>query len=254
MKDNAINHMMKKLLIGKAALALLLGTAAAQYPGWQHSGSLFILTTPEGANLPATASEENFPVLVRIDKDWFDFSQAGPKGEDLRFSDHGGEALAYEIEEWNAANGTASIWVRIPVIKGNARQRVEMFWGKAGASSESSGSAVFAADNGYASVIHMNGPLKDELGTVTPADQGTAAARGLIGEGRRFTRGQGIDCGKKITNYPYSDQPSTSEAWFRADPEAVGSKILYWGRYATRFNGKTGTATRWVSALIPHRA
>jgi hypothetical protein len=27
--------------------------AFAQYPGWQHSGSLYILTTPEGANLPA---------------------------------------------------------------------------------------------------------------------------------------------------------------------------------------------------------
>ena len=42
--------------------------------GWQHSGSMFILTTPEGAGLPAGTSVEEFPVLVRLNKEWFDFS------------------------------------------------------------------------------------------------------------------------------------------------------------------------------------
>ncbi|MCX5656346.1 MAG: hypothetical protein NTY65_17050 [Planctomycetota bacterium] len=42
--------------------------AAAQYQGWQHSGSLYILTTSDGANLPASASEDGFPLLVRLHK------------------------------------------------------------------------------------------------------------------------------------------------------------------------------------------
>ncbi len=86
----------------------------------------------------------------------------------------------------------------------------------------------------------MDGALKNELGAVTLEDKGTTKAPGAIGEGRSFTRGKGIDCGKKITSYPYSGNSFTSEAWFRAEPEAAGSKILYWGRYAKRYNGKTG--------------
>jgi len=212
--------------------------AFAQYAGWQHSGSLYILTTPEGANLPASASEDGFPLLVRLGKDFFDFNQAKANGEDIRFSTSTGKSLAYEVDEWDAANGTASIWVRIPTIEGNARQEIKLYRGKADASSESNGSAVFSADNGYASVLHMNEAMKDELGTVTPVDAGTTLAAGIIGKGRHFVPGKGINCGNNITNYPYSDSPFTSEAWFRA--EATGSTIFYWGRYATRYNGRTG--------------
>jgi hypothetical protein len=45
-----------KSLRGIAAVLVILGPAAAQYPEWQHSGSLYLLTTPEGADLPASAS------------------------------------------------------------------------------------------------------------------------------------------------------------------------------------------------------
>ena len=98
-----------------SALMLCLGTrlavaedkAAGAYQDWAHSGSLFILTTPEGTNLPATASEQEFPLLVWLNKDWFDFKQAKPAGEDIRFSSDTGVPLKYQIEEWDAANGTA---------------------------------------------------------------------------------------------------------------------------------------------------
>ena len=56
----------KLLLLAGALLASSTPHAAAQYPGWQHEGSLFILTTPEGADLPATAAVEGFPLLVRL--------------------------------------------------------------------------------------------------------------------------------------------------------------------------------------------
>src|SRR5436190_13491523 len=42
--------------------------------------------SPEGANLPASAAVEGFPLLVRFHKDFFDFSQANANGEDIRFA------------------------------------------------------------------------------------------------------------------------------------------------------------------------
>ena len=236
--------MTKKTLLGMVMLLVLFERAPAQYQGWKHSGSIYLLTTPEGANLPASASEEGFPLLLRLDKDFFNFSQAKGDGEDIRFSTSTGTPLAYQVEEWDPANGTASIWVRIPTIKGNARQEITLYWGNADAASESSGSAVFNAENGYASVLHMHEALKDELGTVTPVDDGTTLAAGIIGKGRHFVPGKGINGGDHITNYPYSDMPFTSEAWFRA--ETAGAAVFGWGRYATRYNGKTGDGNEVV--------
>ena len=219
--------MMKPILLGTALLALLLQTASAQYEGWQHSGSLWILTTPEGANLPATAAEEGFPLLVRLDKDWFEFGQARAKGEDIRFASGTGTPLAYEVDEWDAARGTASIWVRIPKIKGNARQELKMFWGKADARSESKGAAVFNESNGYLSVWHMNDPVKDVTGRLEAKDTGTTSAPGMIGKSRHFDVGKGISCGENVTSYPTGSSSHTSEAWFKA--EQSNASILGWG-------------------------
>lgn len=230
--------MIKQITVVLIAFATLFGNATAQYAGWPNSGSLFILTTPEGADLPATASEDNFPVLVKLVKGVFDFSKAKANGEDIRFLADG-KPLAYQIEEWDDAKGTASIWVRVPNIKGNARQEIKMFWGKADAATESNGSAVFNESNGFACVLHMDEALKDELGSVTPKDEGGATvAAGIVGKGRHFVPGKGIPCGDHIKNFPYSDMPFTSELWFRG--EIAGATLFSWGRYATRFNGKTG--------------
>lgn len=209
-----------------AVFALSIATARAQYPEWQHSGSIFILTTPEGANLPASAVEEGFPLLVRLDKDSFDFTQAKPGGEDIRLAAEG-KPLPYEVEEWDAARGVASLWVRIPVIKGNARQEIRLYWGNASAASESSGPAVFNESNGYLSVWHMNGPVKDSAGTLESKDTGTTATAGIMGPARHFEGRQGIFCGDKITNYPAGSSPHTSEAWFRA--EKPNCTVLAWG-------------------------
>ena len=201
--------------------------AAAQYQGWQHSGSIYLLTTPEGANLPATTTETDFPALIRLDKEWFNFSQAKAKGEDVRFATSTGKPLAYQIEEWDATSGVASIWVRIPTITGNAHQEMKLYWGKADAASESSGSAVFNESNGYLSVWHMNEPVKDEVGTLDSKDVGTTATAGIVGPARHLAGRQGVFGGDKIPNYPAGASPHTSEAWFR--PEKPNATILAWG-------------------------
>ena len=70
---------------------------------------------------------------MRLNKDWFNFGEAKAKGEDIRFATGAGTPLAYQIDHWDAAAGTAGIWVRVPAIKGNARQEIKMYWGKADA-------------------------------------------------------------------------------------------------------------------------
>ena len=190
-------------------------------------GEIAILTTPDGANLPASASVENFPMLVRLHKDWFDFSQVKANGDDIRFTDADGVQLAYQLEEWNPALGTASVWVRIPRIAGNARQVIRMLWGKSNAASKSDGKAVFNESNGYLSVWHMDDPTRDEVGTLQSKDDGTTSTRGVIGKARRFAGKQGISGGDKITNYPTESTPHSSEAWIR--PDKSNGKIIAWG-------------------------
>ena len=209
----------------------MLETAPAQYQGWQHSGPLHILTNAEGADLPATASEENFPLLVRLNKETFDFSQAKANGDDLRFSGEG-KPLAYQIEEWDAAQGRASIWVRIPLIKGNARQEIKAHWGKADAAVESSGKAVFNESNGFVTVMHLNDSVTDETGTLTPANQGATSSDGMIGKSLNFVYGRGgVIGGEEITGYPAGNSACSTGFWFRDNkmPGPWGSRIVTWG-------------------------
>jgi hypothetical protein len=239
-------YQIERIVCGVILLTGLLQAASAQYSGWQHSGSMYLLTTPEGANLPVSASEDGFPLLVRLHKDFFNFNQAKPQGEDVRFSTSTGTPLAYQVEQWDAANGTAGIWVRLPTIKGNARQEIRVHWGEADAASESSGAAVFNESNGYLSVWHMNGPVKDEVGTLDSKDVGTTATAGMVGQARHFAGEQGIFCGEKIANYPSGAGSHSSEAWFRA--EKPNATILGWGNEG----GGRGSKVRMQFRSPPH--
>jgi Concanavalin A-like lectin/glucanases superfamily/Domain of unknown function (DUF2341)/Carbohydrate esterase, sialic acid-specific acetylesterase len=202
---------------------------ATTYAGWKHHGTITLLTTPDGANLPASATVEGFPVLVRLRKDWFDFSQAKANGDDLRFSTAGASPapLPYQVDAWDAEAGTADIWVRVPTITGNTRQDLLLHWGKSDAVSESNGATVFNESNGYASVWHLNGPVTDAVGVLSAKDNGTTDTSGIIGKARHFAGDQGIFAGEKIEHFPTGPQPHSSEAWIRAT--ATNGNILGWG-------------------------
>jgi hypothetical protein len=231
-KKNWINLMKRSLfslLLPLYALILPWGamnTALAQYADWKHKGTLILLTTSNGANLPASAREENFPVLVRLNSDTFDFKQAGGNGSDIRFSSKG-KPLAFQVDHWDADKGEASIWVRIPVIRGNERQEIKLHWGKAGAISGSNGNAVFNDSNGYAVAMHLGEELKDETGNLTPVNQGTEPCPGAVGLARRFDTGKGIACGERITSLPTGLGPFTTSVWLKA--EKTNGRAVGWG-------------------------
>jgi len=194
---------------------------------WKHSGSLWINTTSAGADLPAGARVEQFPLLVRLHRDFFDFSQAQPGGEDVRFVSPDGVPLVHQIEEWNPSAGQASLWVRIPVIEGNSRQEIQMRWGNPRAVAPSGNRSVFDASNGYLGVWHMDPRGQDEVHGLKGKDTGTQPVQGLIGPARHFEAGQGISLGEQIAHFPTGSRPHTTEAWFRA--KQPNSRILGWG-------------------------
>lgn len=200
---------------------------AVQYRDWTYSGSVWLLTTSDGASIPEGTAVEDFPLLLRLHRDFFDFQQAQTNGADLRFTTSANQPLAYQIEDWDPQRGVAAIWVRVPKIHGNARQEIKIYWGNPNATSESSGKAVFNESNGYLSVWHMNVPVNDDVGTLTSTDTGTSAAAGMIGQARHFPGGEGIFGGDKIPNYPTGANAHSSEVWFRA--ERPNSTLLAWG-------------------------
>ena len=197
------------------------------YKSWTYAASMFILTTPDGANIAAGASETNFPLLVRLTSGNFTFSQAQADGRDIRFATAAGAPLSYQIEQWDAPNGTACVWVKIPIITGNARQEIKMYWGKSGVASDSNPSAVFNSANGFASVIHMNETVSDAVGAVTPSDTGTTLVSGIIGKARNFTAGVGVNCGTAIASFPSGSNPHSTEAWIR--PGEANTTVVGWG-------------------------
>jgi len=215
-----------RLLCGAALIFLVVSSASAQYVDWEHSGSVYILTTPEGANLPASARVQSFPLLVRLHRDHFRFSEAEEGGADIRFS-AGGKPLSYEIDQWDKEAGTASIWVRIPSIRGNDRQEIKIHWGRAGSPSASDGKAVFNAYNGYIGVWHFGAEVRDVVGSLKSEDKGTTKAEGVIGGARHSPAKMGVFCGTDIQTLPSGGEPHSTQAWFRS--ETSNGRIVGWG-------------------------
>ncbi|MCE2885637.1 MAG: DUF2341 domain-containing protein [Planctomycetaceae bacterium] len=216
------------LAIAAALLTLPDPARADDFAAWRHHGAMYILTTPDGADLPASASIDGFPLLVRLNGDFLDFTQCRPDGADIRFSADDGTPLAFRVEEWNPAGGSATVWVRIPHIAGNARQPLRIHWGNATAAPASDGKAVFNESNGFCSVWHMNEPVTDDVGRVESKDEGTSPTRGIVGDARHLAGGQGVFAGDDIATYPKGMGPMTTSAWFRA--ERVNGTVVAWGK------------------------
>jgi hypothetical protein len=227
---------MKPILTLLAALWFVpLAEAQESLQKWKHSGTLAILTTPDGANLPASARVEGFPLLVRLSQETFDFRQAQPGGEDVRFSIDGA-LLAHQVEMWDAEQGSAAIWVRVPVIMGNERQLITMHWGRDDAASGSSGEAVFNESNGYVVAMHL-GDVKNQCRTKSGPFRPLIPVRCPLSgssDGRvASTRGRGSPAARRFLDCPSARNPTRRRPGFRA--EQVNTTVVGWGNeQATR--------------------
>jgi hypothetical protein len=167
-------------------------TAVVAKPAWNYSRRLYLNTTASGAQV--AGSVLNFPVLVRLTADNFDFSQAKAGGEDVRFTKADTTALPYEIERWDAVNRRAEIWVCLDTVYGNSLDHFfTMYWGNSVSVSASKGTAVFDTVSGFQGVWHLseagNAIVKDATGNHydgTPSDTAPLSTEGAIGTCRSF--------------------------------------------------------------------
>jgi hypothetical protein len=85
-------------------------------------------TTASGANVPGNVA--NIPILVRLNPSNFDFSAATDAATDLQFIDKDGTYLYHEVVDWDKANSTANVWVRVPQVDGNsAADFITLYYG-----------------------------------------------------------------------------------------------------------------------------
>ena len=184
----------EKLNILRSGIDVSAGdTSAVELPLWKHSCSIILNTTASGADV--SRDVYGFPVLIRLNDDNFDFSQAETDGADLRFTSSDGDSIPYEIEEWSGVDRHAAIWVKVDTVYGNdSTQTLVMYWGNPAASDNSNGAAVFDTAIGFQGVWHM-GQTGNTIAFDATANQinGTpigmkdeSLVEGMIGGAQRF--------------------------------------------------------------------
>jgi hypothetical protein len=200
------------------------GTAVAPtYPAWGHNRKLTLNTTAAGAGVSSDVLA--FPVLVRLTSSIIDFALAEAGGGDLRFTKANGIPLSYEIEQWDAVNQQAAVWVRMDTVFGNSStQNIVMFWGNPKAAAQSDPAAVFDTAGGFRGVWHLDqsadGTVPDATGNgISGTATATATVSGTIGMAQSFNGVssliQASGPAGDILNFPENGNVSVS-AWVSA--------------------------------------
>ncbi len=167
-------------------------TIVAHY-SWSHSRRIYLNTAATGASISNTVY--HFPMLVRLKKTNFNFSEAKADGSDLRFSTIDNKFLSYEIERWDTTAGLAEVWVLVDsILADNSRQHFLMYWGNPEASSMSNSVTTFDTTQGFQGVWHLSGQGTSQAHDATangfhgtPMNMTAASAiEGAIGSARSF--------------------------------------------------------------------
>ena len=126
-------------------------------PG-DYSGSLLLNfnTTSSGVNVSGNVT--NIPILVKLTSSNFTFSATRNDGADLKFVDKDGSSLYHEVTEWDKANQTGKVWVKVPQVDGNSTtDYVTLYYG----CSSCTGNPYAVSDSvwsNHAGVFHLKAP------------------------------------------------------------------------------------------------
>jgi len=198
-------------------------------PLWKHSRRISLNTSPDGARI--NTDLYGFPVLIRLNSNNFDFSQAQTAGSDLCFTTVNNKPLPFEIERWDFSGKHAELWVKVDTIRGNdSTQTILMYSGALTGSVTSSlknSSVVFDTAASFQGVWHMgdagftidDATVNQYHGT-SPDTARPLAAEGIIGTCREFDGSSdfitmpGTSNGK--VNFEQNDEYTLS-VWVRHD-------------------------------------
>ena len=149
--------------------------------GWRYRRAITI-TEQSGSTLT------DYQVKIELNSTNFDFSKANADGSDIRFTEDDGETLLpYWIEEWDATNQQAVIWVKVPSIPVNGETTIYLYYGNPSAESESDANAVFDLfddfeDNDISDWTVLNGGFSASNGIVSTTGERNLMHKGIIAE------------------------------------------------------------------------
>ena len=224
-------------IVHKNVTAISGQTTLTAYQGWLHSMPIYLNTTSSGAAVYENVY--NFPVLVRLNRGNFNFSEAKGNGEDVRFvkPDVDSTPLLFEIERWDSSTGAAEIWVRVDTVYANTtRLSFVMMWGNQQAENAVQSGSVFDTADGFGAVWHLSGEgnAKGKDATQNGFDgrvSNVGSVEGMIGSAGLFT---GTTDDSYITiensasgklNFPEDGHYSVS-AWVNSDSINSNRTIL----------------------------
>jgi len=166
----------------------------------------------------------DYQVLIELNSSNFDFSHAQTNGEDIRFTDDDGNLLDYWIEEWDAVNEKAKIWVKVPSIPANSSVEIYCYYGNSEITSASDADATFIrVIDGVVGSWHF-----DEGSGLTAYDTSGNDNDGTLVNGPTWVDGKfgtALDFDREERNYvnmgdilDYITEGSfTLESWIKAD-------------------------------------
>lgn len=277
-----LTRILHKFLWVATAMLVLALSQPAHAEDWTHKKKLVFNTTASGTEI----SEEvlQLPVLVRLHSGNFTFSEAKPDGSDLRFFAADGKTpLKYHIENFDAANELANVWVMMPKLSANSEaDSFTMAWGnpKAAAVADSKGSY----DAAQIFVFHFGLPkgglpgaaegFKDTTGNANhaqapndPTSSVKLVSGGVIGTAAGFDGASKIDLPASASLKLNAASGFTFSAWLK--PAGNDNATLYTQRdgattldiglasgalYAGRGNAKASVSTALKPGIWQHIA
>lgn len=183
--------------------------------GWRQRRKI----TVDGSQIDAPLT--NFPLLVRLDENNFNFETSHPDGYDVRFTNEDGATLMpHERELHDSSARTASYWVRVPEVASGEDTVIYVYGDNDDASDGSYAAGVW--DEHQYSVYHLsstNGVTQGDLSTTgKPLNLYGSPSEGEAGVISRCVRLAGSPQYMATPSFPNIDTTLglTLSGWFSA--------------------------------------
>jgi hypothetical protein len=163
----------------------------------------------------------DYPTLVKLNSSNFDFAKAQANGQDVRFTDSGGQTLlSYDREKHDAVGQAAIYWVKIPSVSSSTDTVFYVYYGNISATDGEDQNNVWDAST--VMVQHLNETSGTHFDATANGNNGTAyngITQGVAGQidGADDFPGTNsyIDCGNAASVQIAG--PITVSAWIKAD-------------------------------------
>lgn len=241
---------MKKIFVGFVNILLLNlfcsnDVNAWWNENWNYRKQLTFDNSQQSENLI------DFPVMVKLTSNNFDFSKAKTDGSDIRFvSSNDSTQLFHEIEKWDP-DDEAIIWVKVPQINSTSTTDfIYFYYGNPDATDDQSDDDVWSSD--HALVYHMDqnsglyedSTINNNNGVVVGTLNRNIVAKvnGGIQALSGGSVGQGAICVSSCTsavpsNLKLGTSDMTISFWINLDPSLSTSAFVFGMGYAGGGNG-----------------